>query len=316
MNHEKTYRCLRLACLILAAAFLFLSTGAAPNPAPSRYDVHIAASDRQICVGQTAQIGVSYNLNQGFTDRGEPSIFLDASQYGTVGPNNPAAGGAGGGVVGFTYTGKKPGLEHIFANINGGVDGSDTLDIRVLKDCSYTYVLKIIVKDTESEGDIHYQYTNVYDANGKIALSAPGQGPSPEQSIQKLQALIPLFTVEEFTVPQKACNVPATTWKGLLGDGTLTVDAQLVKAGDEEKVRIILSAASVQQTPSFSIPCEGGNAAGQLPLSFSADTFIQEDFPVRGGSRYITIDLLENWKKRDKDKSLTYQAHLDVRRVK
>lgn len=317
MNKPGTNWFVRLVCTILAAASLFLSTGAAPTPPPKKYDVSIAAGEYQICVGQSVQIGVTYRLNEGQKDTAAPSIYLFASK-GTVTPET-STGARGTSYVGVRYTAENPGLDNIEASINGGYDGSAKMAIRVLGECQYSYKLIILLKSSVKDGDMSYVLQNYYKSEETFAVAGPGMGLSPGQTIQSLKAWFLTSTIEDLQWPSlKDCNVAATTWTGLEGTGVLIVSGEMRKGSQQDLVRVDFSSAGMDQTATFTTPCKDETRTVTLPLSFSVEPFFQEDFPLNGGARNIKIEFFEKGIEnlRSGGVSASYKAYLKVWRVK
>jgi hypothetical protein len=301
---------------LLTAAILFLSTGAGPTPTPTKYDVSIAAGGYKLCVGQSVQIGVTYSLHEGQKDTAAPSIYVFAS-HGTVTPDT-STGARGTGYVGFRYTAENPGLDNIEAFINGGTDGSARTTITVLRECQYSYKLIILLKTTSTDGDLLYIWQDYYKSEDTFAVAGPG-GLSGEQIIQSLKAWFSTITIEELQWPSlKDCNVAATTWTGLEGTGTLIVRGEMLKASQQDMVRINFLSAAMDQTVTFTTPCKDETRTVTLPLSFSKEPFLQEDFPLSGGARNIHIAFFENGVNRLQSgfTIASYQAYLKIWRVK
>ena len=310
-------RFVRLVCLMLAAASLFLITGAAVTPTPSKYNVSLISDGYQVCVGQTVNMVVSYSLNEGQKDTADPSIYVFAS-HGKVTPET-STGARGTSYVGVRYTAEDPGLDNIAASINGGYDGSAKMAIKVLGDCQYSYKLIILVKTSSTDGDLSYIWQDYYKSEETFAVAGPGMDLSAGQTVQSLKALFATLYIEDLQWPSnKDCNVAATTWTGLEGTGTLIASGEMLKGSQQDMVRIDFSSAAMDQTPTFTIPCKDETKTVTAPLSFSVKPFIQEDFPLLGGARNIKVDFFE--KGIEKLKSgftiASYEAYLKVWRVK
>jgi len=317
MNKPGKNRLVRLVRLILAAASLFLSTGAVPTQTPSKYQVSIIADGYQVCVGQTVNIVVSYSLNEGQKDTAAPSIYVFASK-GTVTPET-STGARGTSYVGVRYTAENPGTDNLEASINGGYDGSAKMAIKVLGECQYSYKLVILLKTSSHAGDLSYIWQDYFKSEENFAVVGMGMDLSAGQTIQSLKPLFATIYIEDLQWPSnKDCNVAATTWTGLEGTGTLIVSGEMVKSSRQDLVRINFSSAGMDQTPTFTIPCKDETRTVTAPLSFSVEPFIQEDFPLSGGARNIKIDFFE--KGIEKLKSgftvASYKAYLKVWRVK
>ncbi len=317
MNKPGTNRFVRLVCPILAAAALFLSTGAAPTPTPTKYNVTIGAAGYQVCVGQTVNFVVSYSLNEGQKDTAKPSIYVFAS-HGKVTPDT-STGAQGTSYVGVRYTAEDPGLDNVEASINGGYDGSAKMVIRVLKDCQYSYKLIILLKNSSNSGDIVYKWQDYFKSEETFAVVEMVMGLSAGQTIQSLKPLFATLYIDDLQFPSnKDCNVPATVWTGLEGIGTLIVKGEMVKSSREDLVRVEFSSAAMDHSPTFTTPCGDQTKTVTLPLSFSVNPFIEEDFPLLGGARNIKIDYFEKGIERLKSGGSTasYKAYLKVWRVR
>ncbi len=317
MNKPGKNRFVRLVCLILAAASLFLSTGAAPTQTPSKYQVSIIADGYQVCVGQTVNIVVSYSLNEGQKDTAAPSIYVFASK-GTVTPET-STGARGTSYVGVRYTAENPGTDNLEASINGGYDGSAKMAIKVLQECQYSYKLVILLKTSSHAGDLSYIWQDYFKSEENFAVVGMGMDLSPGQTIQSLKPLFATIYIEDLQWPSnKDCNVAATTWTGLEGTGTLIVSGEMVKSSRQDLVRVNFSSAAMDQTGTFTIPCKEETRTVPLPMSFSVSPFIQEDFPLQGGARNIKIDFFEKGIKNLQSgwTIASYKAYLKVWRVK
>ena len=307
----------RLVCLILAAAALFLSTGAALTPTPPKYTVSIAVDGYQVCVGQTVNIVVMYSLNEGQKDTADPSVYVFASK-GTVTPET-STGARGTSYVGVRYTAEDPGLDNIEASINGGYDGSAKTAIKVLADCPYSYKLVILLKNSIKNSDIVYIWQEYFKSEETFAVVGMGMDLSAGQTIQSLKALFATLYIDDLQFPSnKDCNVAATVWTGLEGTGSLIVKGEMVKSSRLDLVRVEFSSAGMDHSPTFTTPCGDQTKTVTLPLSFSVTPFIQEEFPLSGGARNIKIDYFEKGVELLKSggASASYKAYLKVWRVK
>jgi len=318
MNKPGMNRFVRLVCPILAAASLFLSTGAAVTPTTSKYNVSLISDGYQVCVGQTVNMVVSYSLNEGQKDTAEPSIYVFASK-GTVTPET-STGARGTSYVGVRYTAENTGLDNIEASINGGYDGSAKMAIKVLGDCQYSYKLVILVKTSSKAGDLSYIWQDYFKSEETFAVVGMGMDLSAGQTIQSLKAFFATLYIEDLKWPSimPDCNVAATVWTGLEGDGTLIVKGEMVKSSRLDLVRIEFSSAVIDHSPTFKIPCKEETRTVTVPVSFSASPFIQEDFPLSGGARNIKIDFFEKGieKLQSGFTIASYKAYLKVWRVK
>jgi hypothetical protein len=318
MNKPGTNRFVRLVCPILAAMSLFFSTGAGRTPTPSKYTVTIGADEYRVCVGQTVNIVVSYSLNEGQTETAKPSIYVFAS-HGKVTPET-TTGARDTSYVGVRYTAENSGLDTVTAFINGGFDGSAKMVIKVLGDCQYSYKLVILLKTSSKAGDLSYIWQDYYKSEETFAVVGTGMDLSAEQTIQSLKAFFATLYIEDLKWPSimPDCNVAATVWTGLEGDGTLIVKGGMVKSSRQDLVRVEFSTAGMDQSPTFKVPCKQETKTVTVPLSFSVSPFIQEDFPLSGGARNIKIDFFEKGieKLQNGNTIASYKAYLKIWRVK
>jgi hypothetical protein len=317
MNKPGMNRFVRLVCLILAAASLFLATGAAVTPTPSKYTVTIGADEYRVCVGQTVNIVVSYSLNEGQTETAKPSIYVFAS-HGKVTPET-STGARDTSYVGVRYTAENTGLDTITAYINKGDDGSAKMVMRVVGDCQYGYKLVILLKSSGNNSDIVYKWQDYFKSEETFSVIQMISDLSAGQTIQSLKALFATLYIDDLQFPSnKDCDVPATVWTGLEGNGTLIVKGEMLKSSRLDLVRVEFSSAGMDHSPTFTTPCGDQTKTVTLPLSFSVSPFIQEDFPYTGGERNIKIDYFEKGVKQLKrgGSDASYEAYLKVWRVK
>jgi hypothetical protein len=317
MNKLGMNRFIRLVCPILVAAYLFISTGAAPTPIPSKYTVKIYyGADKTLCVGQSTTLTVAYKLNKGQTEKSPPRFSFQATN-GTVSPDTSDPGAAGSGFVYFTFTATEAGDAALFAQANQG-DGSDMTTIPVEKDCQYSYNLIITLQATSSNGGVILKWMDVIKSKGTFTPVPAGLAPlAPLTPNGKLDALLTIF--DEELPQQDECNVPATEWTGLDGSGTAIVSGQVLGGGPQAGVVIDFNSVAMKHDPSFATPCKHGKVGQKLPMDFSADSWIHEQFPAWGGSRQIRIEMLENGVKalnKSPGTSASYTAVLTVERLK
>jgi hypothetical protein len=319
MNRTGMKRIVRLACTILAAAFVFLSGGPAAQAQTTRevYWVKIyPGADKTLCVGQTTTLSVAYKLNPGQAEKGPPSFTFQVD-HGNVSSANPAPGPAGAGFVFFNFTATQAGQAALFAQANQG-DGSDIATITVKPDCEYSYDLLVMLDVTSSNAGVVLKWAQVIRTAGVFTPADAELAPlAPLSPNAQLDTTVTIY--DEQVADQDECNVPATTWTGLEGTGSAIVSGQLLNGGTREGVRVIIDSVSIKLDPGFNVPCKHGNLSRTLPMDFSHVSWVSETFPPHGGTRQIKIDQLETGVaalNKSPGTSARYSAILTVRRYK
>jgi hypothetical protein len=296
---------MRLAGSVLAAAFLFLSTGPAvyAQKPPDRYWVKIYfGADKSVCVGQTTTLTVAYNLKKGEVEKAPPSFSFQVTNGNVTSPN-PTSGGAGSGFVFFNFTATEPGEAVLLAEANQG-DGSDMTTIQVKKDCEYSYDLVVTLRSASALDGVVFSWKDFLTTKGTFTPVAAELAPIapllPNGTIDTALAIL-----DEGLSDQDECNVPATVWTGLIGSGTEIVSGQMLQNGSQAGVQILINAVTIKHRPTFATPCKHGT--------------VHEDFPAEGGIRQIKIDLFEKGVANLNEAPGTeasYEAFLEVRRVR
>jgi hypothetical protein len=310
---------MRLAGSILAAAFLFLSTGPAVHAQkpPDSYWVKIYfGADKSVCVGQTTTLAVAYKLKKGEVEKAPPSFSFQVTNGNVTSPN-PTSGGTGSGFVFFNFTATEPGEAVLFAEANQG-DGSDMTTIKVKKDCEYSYNLVVTLRAASALDGVVFSWKDSLKTKGTFKPVAADLAPiaplSPNGTIDTT-----LMILDEGMSDQDECNVPATVWTGLTGSGTEIVSGQMLQNGSQAGVQILINAVQIKHSPTFATPCKHGTISKSIPLDFSESYWVHEDFPADGGSRQIKIDLFEKGVANLNEAPGTeasYDAFLEVRRVR
>jgi len=310
MNKTDMKRFVRLACLILAAAFLFVSTGPAVHAQglEDHYLVAVWSRKQSICAGQSTLITVSYGLKKGMKELGAP-IFTVRTTIGTVTPSK-STGGLGSGLLYFTFTSKEAGTAEITATANEA-DGSATMTIEVQKDCQYSYQLWVSVKSLTSYEGIVYNWEYILIAKGTFI---PSDLPPLAPLVDNMKTTVTINDLQ--APPEDACNVPATVFKGLSGSGKATASGKFT---GNQVVTFMLTDAKIEQDASFTLFCKDGSITRFLPLSYSGSNWIQEDFLDAGGMRSVEINTFERGVDELKDNPGTdayYSAVLIVEKIK
>jgi hypothetical protein len=318
MNKTGMNRFIRLACQILAAALLFLSTGPAVHAqnTQQKYSLKIYGAGTEICVGQSITPAVGYKLNEGQTDGGILPRFSFQATHGTVDPKTSKPGARGSGYEPFTFKATDEGDAKLSAQLlGGGASASTTVKV---KECKYSYDLIVTLNGKSNLDGVILDWTEVIKSKGTYTPVAEDLEPlTPLVPNGKIEATL---TVNDAQLPkQDECNVPATTWTGLDGSGDNTVKGKWVKNGIEYGVTIELNAVDVKHTPAFSTPCKHGTVQRTLPMSFFESQWVYEQLPAWGDVRQIKIDQMEQGVKRlnkSPGTSASYTAVLTVWRIK
>jgi hypothetical protein len=301
MNKPGTNRFVRLVCPILAAAFLFLSIGniLPAEAARPRYTVTILGQTRPICVGEEANIGITYLLNDGESETATPTISY-AVTSGSVIQMGKQSGGAVSGEVYFRYIPTTPGTATMIVWINkGSGDGSGTTTIKVLDKCEYSYKLIITLYVNGLLDGIVFAYEDIFRSEGSITLNENGfaEAVGMEGYTYTLKREMRILDLQ---FPQQdACNVPATVWAHTGGSGTVQVIGQLGhEGGDAPGIFIIrFRYPNVESTDSFTTPCKDGPISKNMETGFVApdlDPWIDDQyFTSSGGTRVLTIPKFE-----------------------
>jgi hypothetical protein len=315
MNKPGMNRFVRLACSILMAVFLVLSTGAAASA--QKYSVTIYSNvEKSICVGQTADMTVLYRLNKGQKETAAPIISMVVT-HGTVAPQKAPGLLLGSDFLNFTFTATEPGVAKIFAQANQG-DGSGSMTITVLKECKYTYNLVATLHVKKSNEDAQWEWEEVIKAKGTFTLVAPGLEQLANLTPDTMEGHVNVLNMH--TPPDLKCNDSATVWTRLGGTGTVMVSGELENTTNGG-VTITFSNAKVTGSDSFATPCKDKTISTQFTTDFSPQEspFIQEHFPPQGETRNIKIVWFDKAAKNlsaGAGTSASYSAVLTVTRVK
>lgn len=308
---------IRLAGCILAAVFLFLTSGpnAYAQTSPQKYWVKIYPSvGTTICIGESTWLMASYHLNKGQVEKTAPIFTFEASN-GEITSTNPAPGSPGAGEVYFQFKGTEAGVAKIWATANLS-DGSDLMTIHVKKDC-YSYQLIIELDATSTLNGVILKWQEFFLGKGYFTPTAADLAPlaplTPNGTIK------PVLNILDMNVPdQSECNAPETFWDNLIGSGTDIVSGQYLGKGNQADVRFEMTSIQITHTPKFTIPCKKGNISNFLSLSFTTGNGVNEVFPASGGTRQIKIDLMEKGVARlnsSPGTSASYTAYLTLKRA-
>ena len=285
-------RFVRLTCLILAAAFLLLPTGAATatgkHNGPPFYNVTVSVDDKYICVGQSTKVWVAYKLSMG-PEMIVPLISIEPDNGET--PPGSEFGGMGRGMVSFDFTGTKPGLVKIWGFVNRQPEpeaGSDFEIVHVRK-CDYSYKLTVkLLMDTASFSLI-YEGESIMESEGTFSLSFAYP---PTTTDEVLTGKLNVLQFNVMGVPE-ACEPKPEDWiyKGEPGTVGVAVRGYTSRSG-LVGLRIIFKNPDVGGTTSFKWKCYIGqeDVTYDLPNYFSGqDPWIAEDFPRTGGTIHPRI---------------------------
>jgi len=302
MNRTGTNLFVRLACLILAAAFLFAPSGAAADTGkhagPPFYNVIVSAENEHICVGESTDVTVKYWATMGPV-RAAPkiSVQFDPADRGS---NLEKTGGYARGKFTFTYTGTIPGNVKIWAIINEEPNtqaGGDFVLIHVGK-CEYSYELEVLlhwsIEKQLTFSTIHSSVVQTLRSKGNFSLSFSG---SPPAESQVLTGDVQVLTFTMSNVPRE-CEPKPTDWKYKGENGNVGFTAKGDRIGpDVLHFWVVFSNPDVVGAASWTAHCLGKTNTHETPLIpffLGQKRWIVEEFSEGGGTRSIRIESMRD----------------------
>ncbi len=317
MNRTGMNRLVRLARLILAAAFLPLSIGPTMHAEAGqpRYLVSfIGNTSKPICVGQTKAVKVYFELGEGQSETQPPSILLEYTNGRVL--SQSTADSYSRGFAFFTFTAEAPGTATLTATAHPG-GGTAKASFTVLKECNYSYSLVLTMHLAINDDRGFLEYEAVASSRANVAAQQQAGSVSLIEVPMKTQLNVLAFRWP----PDLKCRTGPELWTHSGGEGTIGVAAEIGQ-GDDGGVTLTLSNPDVPATNSYTAICQDGTITQNPGSSIfsSRNPWIKETFPSDGGSKKIRIseydEAVERLKKVEGVVVVYYYAILTVARYK
>jgi hypothetical protein len=189
-------------------------------------------------------------------------------------------------------------------------DGSASNSIKVLEECKYSFDHIATFHDKHALGDIALEYEKVFTSEGLLIM---------KDEITELDATLKTNAKYlDYHATNDECNAAAmvATYSG--GTGKVEVKSQI----DGKELAIWFWNPNVEATTRLKVPCKHDPIDEEFPDGISTPTgtlWVEESFPLSGGTRQIKIDKLEKYVEiinKSPGGVAYYSAVLSVRRVK